>query len=399
MSNIDVAKAIPIRHNVSIRVFDESSGKLLSSHTGHNAATNSMVTGIAHYLTGDGVLNQGYSMLSRYVPKYISLGTMGLINQDQDSEGLPAGIGVISYKDEYDDPDIEEAHRFIDYITQTPGYGADGYDINQNNNREFLGLGPAYDIRTSTIQKEILQKGDINFDGKVDIEDLLILVDYDCGRLGRSLTDKELSVADIDNDGQVGHSDIAMIRDCIEGKISLKQLGTVEYAPKTAPVINCELISDSFPRSMISFRDIVPEYESEYPQTIDVVFSAMISTGALSAFKEKDRDYIFITEAGLWSQKDYVDGGDNGLLAGYRIAPPNDNNWKMAEWDTSTGEYYDTEECKKNRRILKQNIIKVGRNQVVQVIWKVQLGGMDQLGKLISLYPHYSPSLRWVKWE
>lgn len=125
----------------------------------------------------------------------------------------------------------------------------------------------------------------------------------------------------------------------------------------------------------------------------------MISTGALSAFKEKDRDYIFITEAGLWSQKDYIDGGDNGLLAGYRIAPPNDNNWKMAEWDPTTRTYYDTEECKKNRRILKQNIIKVGRNQVVQVIWKVQLGGMDQLGKLISLYPHYSSSLRWVKWE
>ena len=61
MSNIDVAKAIPIRHNVSIRVFDESTGKLISSHTGHNAATNSMVTGIAHYLTGDGVLNQGYA--------------------------------------------------------------------------------------------------------------------------------------------------------------------------------------------------------------------------------------------------------------------------------------------------------------------------------------------------
>lgn len=399
MSNIDVAKAIPIRHNVSIRVFDESSGKLISSHTGHNAATNSMVTGIAHYLTGDGVLNQGYSMLSRYVPKYISLGTMGLINQDQDSEGLPAGVGVISYKNEYEDPDMEEAHRFIDYIMQTPGYGADGYDVNQNNNREFTGLGPAYDLRTASVQKEVLQKGDINFDGKVDINDLLILVDYDCERLGRSLTDKEIAVADIDNDGKIGHSDISMIRDCIEGKLSLQKLGTVEYAPKTSPVINCELISDAFPRSMISFRDIVPEYESEYPQTIDVVFSAMISTGALSAFRESDRDYIFITEAGLWSQKDYKYGGDNGLLAGYRIAPPNDNNWKMAEWDPIKRTYYDTEECKKNRKILKQNIIKVGRNQVVQVIWKVQLGGMDQLGKLISLYPHYSSSLKWVKWE
>ena len=52
-----------------------------------------------------------------------------------------------------------------------------------------------------------------------------------------------------------------------------------------------------------------------------------------------------------------------------------------------------------NSRILKENIIRVGRNQIVQVIWKVQLGGMDQLGKLASLYPHYSPNLKWIFWE
>lgn len=400
LSTLDLAKKISIRHNVSIRVLDEN-GQVISEHTGHNAATNSMITGVAHYLTGDGVLNQGYHMLSQYVPQYISLGTMGLINQDEDADGLPAGVGAISYKDTCDDPDIEEIYRFIDYITQAPGYGADGYDVNQNNNRTFLGLGPKFEDRGEglPIESEIIQKGDVNFDGKVDLADLLFLVDYDCGRLGRNLSQKEIIAGDIDGDGVIGHSDIAKIRDYIEGKISLSELGTAEYVSKNLPVINCELISDSFPRSMISFRDIVPEYESEFPQTVDVVFSAMISTGALAAFREPDRDYIFITECGLWSRPDHVEGGDNGLLAGYRIVPPNTNNWKMAEWNPDTQKYFDSDECKQNRRILKENIIRVGRNQIVQVIWKVQLGGMDQLGSLLSLYPHYSTSLRWMFWE
>lgn len=143
----NIAKRIPIQHNVSIRVIDPISGKVVSSHTGHNAATNSLLTGVAHYLTGDGVLNQGYHMLSSYIPRYISLGTMGLISQDCDESGLPTGIGNVSYQDKYpDDPDIEEAHRFVDYLTQVPGYGADGYDPNENNGRPFLGLGPVLQI-------------------------------------------------------------------------------------------------------------------------------------------------------------------------------------------------------------------------------------------------------------
>ena len=71
----------------------------------------------------------------------------------------------------------------------------------------------------------------------------------------------------------------------------------------------------------------------------------------------------------------------------------------MAEWDTQRHVYFDSPECKENRRILKQNIIKVKRNQIVQVVWKIQIGGMDQLGGIMSLYPHYSPTLKWINWE
>lgn len=268
MDILAASKDLGIKNNVSFRVLDANTHEVIQEHIGHNAATNSMLTGIAHYLIGDGVLNQGSYMLSNYVPKYISLGTMGLLNQDEDDSGLPVGIGIT---------EADETSRFIDYMSQAPGYGADGYDQYENNNRGFFGLGPAY----------------------------------------------------------------------------------------TAGVpIKCELISSSFPRTPVSFRDVVPETESELPETIDVVFSAMISTGALAQFRGGN-DYIFITEAGLWSKPDWSDGSNNGLLAGYRIAPPNQDNWDM-----TIGE---------NRDILKQQILRVGINQVVQIIWKIQIGAIKQM--------------------
>lgn len=298
------AKRIDMRHNVSIRVLDEVTGKVVSEHTGHNASTNSMLTGIAHYLSGDGVLSQS-DILSRWIPKYISVGTMGLINQEEDEFGLPAGIGTISGSEEV---------RFNQYITEAPGFGADGYDVTLNNNRKWMGLGPAF----------------------ADRED-------------------------------------------------------------TNHTTNCELVSASFPRATITYRDIIPETESEYPKTIDVVLSAFVPTGALAQFREPDKDYVFITEAGLWATNQWQEGGDNGLLAGYRIAPPNESNWDMTKPE--------------NRQILKENIIKVKKNQVVQIVWKLQLGGIDQFGgveKLVSdfkaitwqEFPSLNPeySLRYEIW-
>lgn len=314
------SRHITMNHNVTIVVRDAGTMKIRTAHVGHNAATNGLLTGIAHYLTGDGVLNQGWHMLSNYVPKYISLGTMGLINQEEDEFGLPAGIGVI---------DGDELTRFEDYMLQTPGYGADGYDGNLNNGRKYLGLGPVFANRDDT-----------------------------------------------------------------------------------SHTINCELISNTFPRASISFREIVPEIEAEFPETIDVVFSAMISVGALSQFREEGKNYLFITEAGLWSRQDWVSGGDNGLLAGYRIAPTDRVNWGMTP-DSITQEAIDDYVSKHgeittgdpaevvsayNRDLLKRSIIRVNSNQVVQVIWKIQLGGLEQLIGVEDIYGT-SGKLYWYKWD
>lgn len=267
----NIAKRISAENNVCIRVLDSRSGIVLSEHHGHNSATNTMLLGIAHYLKGDGVLNQGHEMLSSFVPRYISLGTMGLINQDSDSDGLPLGIGVSETKNPDETDEEYEIRRFKEYMEQIPGYGADGYNSAQNNGRLAFGLGPMY-------------------------------------------------------------------------------LDTA---------VKCELISATFGRSPITYRTILPESQSELPETIDVVFSAMISTGALAQFRGEN-DYVFITETGMWSKKNWENTSQNGLVAGYRIVPPNEDNYDM--------------ESAENRQILRQNILRVGKNQIVQIIWKIQLG-------------------------
>lgn len=265
-----------INYNVTLRAIDRYTHQVASEITGHNTATNTLVTGIGHYLKGDGVLNQGYEMLSQFIPRYISLGTMGLLNQDADENGLPTGIGVTPKQAGETDEEFE-IRRYVDYMNTLPGYGADGYDPNQNNNRAYLGLGPMF----------------------------------------------------------------------------------------SGTAVNCELISPSFPRAQITYRQILPEMQSEIPQTIDIVFSAFISTGALKQFRG-DNDYVFITECGLWASKDWISAAGNGLLAGYRLIPPNDDERDMT--------------VPENREILRRNILRVGKNQIVQVIWKIQVGAMDQFG-------------------
>ena len=340
------AKQMAIEHNVTFNVIDVNTGKIVQTHEGHNAATNTLLTGIAHYLVGDGVYNQAYDMLSDYLPRFISLGTMGLFTQAADEKGLPLGLGAdddtlsgYDYdgnKQYYGDPQTE---RLCHYIAQCPGFGADGYDVSENNDRPYLGLGPKYDDRISD------------------------------------------------------------------------------------EPVNCELIDDNFPRVAIALRDIVPESEAEIPKTIDIIYSGMISTGALAQFRGlnsdlSERTYLFITEAGLWSKRNWVDGGDNGLLAGYRIVPPNQSNWDLGTY--VEGQYSDPDiestwvpahfeldpndpvhasKQKENQEILRKNILRVNKNQVVQVIWKIQIGGLEQLGGMSELYPSLDNSLIWHIWD
>jgi hypothetical protein len=207
---------------------------------------------------------------------------MGLLNQDQTENGLPAGIGVTPQQEGESDEDFE-VRRYKEYMEQLPGYGADGYSSAQNNGREYFGLGPMFSVSA----------------------------------------------------------------------------------------VKCELITPAYPRAPITYRAVLPEAESELPETMDIIFSAYISTGSLAKFRGNN-DYLFITEVGMWGSRTYKNTDENGLLAAYRIVPPNSENYDM--------------ENPANRSILQQNILRVGRNQIVQVIWKIQLGSVEQFGGYVEAY-------------
>lgn len=285
-----VEQRVKLVHNVSFNIYDEITGKLVNHTEGHNMATNSMLLGVSHFLTGDGVYNQGWDLLRDYVPQYISLGTMGIRSQEEDENGCPKDLGNL----ETDDDELQ----CISFMNQAPGFGADGYDSDDNNQRKYFGLGPVFADR-----------------------------------------------------------------------------------PDRTKTIDCELITDSFPRSAITYREIVPETDAEIPRTLDVVLSALIPVGALAQCREKDKDYIFITEAGLWSKPLWEDSDSNGLLAGYRMAPPDEANWDM--------------KVEANRKLLRKSILRVEANQIVQVIWKIQLGSIKEFGGWDNLIK----SLKWIEWN
>jgi hypothetical protein len=337
--------SLPAYNNVMINVIDRATGKIVQSHIGHNECTNSMLIGVAHYLCGDGVLNQAYdnSVLSAYVPKYISLGTMGLLSQEADANGYPKYIGDTNNGehitiDNYPTDKATLGKLYDDYASKRPGFGADGYDGVLNNGRQYFGLGRVYTT--------------------------------------------------IDNS------------------------------------IDCELIAPNFPRAKITHREIVFADKSEQVKTVDLVFSAMVSVGSLAQFRG-DNDYVFITECGLWSdtpqwtlntvdieghKKSYYSIPDfwssdttihsNGLLAGYRMVPTSTSSRYFTKqsvkqagivnpYDTQdptletlkTIEQIDaeaTEIANANIDELKQSILRVGPNQVVQIVWKIQLGDVTQ---------------------
>lgn len=314
--NLNIARSIRAEHNVTLRVVDAKTGRVIQAHTGHNSATNSLLLGVGYFLNGEGVLNQGDAMLRNYIPQYISLGTMGLCGQGQTSDGLPTDIGGPASED--------EETRYTRYMNQCPGFGADGYDSTSNNGRDYFGLGLPYTDYVSTLSYVI---GDeVTYNGNL----------YQCTSV----------------DPVTGTFD--------PSKWQLKlDLNTVGF----------EAVSPTHLRAKISYRNVVPEGYAEKSNTIDVVFGALISTGALAQFRSNN-DYIFITEAGLWSNPQWTDGGENGLLAGYRIIPPDDTNRDMS--------------VEANRRILQHNILRVGVNQVVQVIWKIQLGAVPDVTTSIS---------------
>lgn len=480
---LDIVKRLDVKQNVTIRVIDEPTGKVVQEHIGHNAATNSLLTGIAHYLMGDGVLNQGSDTLSMWVPQYISLGTMGLTSQESETitvDGqqfiVPKGIGYTPVAPEEatdEEKELNAQLRFTEYINQAPGFGADGYDNNSNNNREWFGLGYPYSLKPDTLKQNFYtwDGSETTFTLSEEPVEIISATLFTGGVVDQDISDTKVERRVLPSSLYSVKGNKIHFNQYPDTSIPETSRLAVIYTYKDSEAVNCELLQvklDKFNnivpetlRSKITFRDLVPEIQSEVPNTLDVIYSAFVSVGALKAYRG-DNDYIYITEAGLWSKPNYSDSGDNGLLAGYRIMPSDDEvNILGAEISlTSTGaadydllggddepldiisidsitcddvvipdDYYSFKTTisattlsfdkdhipeagstliivyrsgdvsgtwkdmtiKENRQKVQQSIIRVGTNQIAQIVWKIQLGGLEQLNGLRYLYPPQYP--------
>jgi hypothetical protein len=473
MDALEIAKRLDLKQNVTIRVIEEATNKVVCEHVGHNAATNSLLTGIAHYLLGDGTLNQGSDMLTTWVPQYISLGTMGLTSQDSETYlddeldmevTVPAGIGVtLPAPDNATDEEksLNAKLRFTEYLNQCPGFGADGYDINTNNDREYFGLGLPYDERP-TMQKQDFFSGDgsnRSFTVSTTPTSIVSVTIYPDGVVNQDIHDTSVVRQVLPSGDYHLENDTVVIEDNVSAPVAGSRIAII-YTVDATEAATCELIDSTSLRSKINFRNIIPEVQSEIPGTLDIIFSAFISTGQLSKYRG-DNDYIYITEAGLWSKPSYNNSGDNGLLAGYRIMPSDDQvntlgvedqfnaDGTTTEFTLSknaiqidsvtldnviipTSEYTLDAEANKlvfteqaptsgtlivvyrtgdmtgtwkdmsisdNRRLVQKSIIRIGEGQVAQIIWKLQLGGLEQLDGLRYLYPSQYPEDVWIVWN
>lgn len=484
---LDILKRLDVKQNVTIRIIDEPTGKVVQEHIGHNAATNSLLTGIAHYLMGDGVLNQGSDTLMLWVPQYISLGTMGLTSQDSETitvDGdeyiVPVGIGSTPIAPDTateQEKELNAQLRYSEYINQAPGFGADGYDGNTNNDREWFGLGYPYSLKPNKLVQDFYNAGETSYVltntpisiDKSSIISVTVYPDHEApdhtiipGVVNQDIHDTSVirSVVSVDDYNLEYVSDTGYVLTLTKGDTYTGRIAVI-YMVDSGDAANCELISAKVDsdnkivpltlRSKITYRDLVPEIASEVPNTLDVVYSAMVSTGALKDYRG-DNNYIYITEAGLWSKPYYSDSGDNGLLAGYRIMPTDDEAAEVGVQDIFHGDgtktswvfnehalaitsvtvndtivtnydldkdtnsivfteapangstiivvYQTTNSWKdmtnpENRRKVQQNILRIGVNQVAQIVWKIQLGGLEQLNGLRYIYPSQYPEEVW----
>jgi hypothetical protein len=273
---------------------------------------------------------------------------MGLTSQESEtlSDGsiVPKALGYTPVAPESATPTEKELNarlRFTEYLNQTPGFGADGYDDNSNNDREWFGLGYPYTLKPDALTQDFYNAGQTSYDltsipltgDKNSIISVTVypptetqpnpVINQDIH--DTSVTRQVISVEkyDVQMNGNNEYKLLLTDGASYQGRIA------VIYTIDSADATNCELVKAKIEngsivpltlRSKISYRSLVPEFQSEVPNTLDVIYSAMVSTGALKDYRG-DNDYVYITEAGLWSNSTYTDSGDNGLLAGYRLMP------------------------------------------------------------------------------
>jgi hypothetical protein len=488
-------------NNVTIKVIDEATGCVVQKHSGQNSVTTTLLEGIAHYLQGYGLDNQG-ALLKNHLPRFISIGTMGLNGYKEENGNIiqlaqqfeidnepvddintihfPADIptrkivpllssidgGDLLYCEStptfpipisIDDPDnsvFKIPKR--NYFTYAPGFDADIRAEDRlweldNNERPVSGIGRPFAqhvadfvvgldyVEPTTVRIQATSTAtnlQVQSTAQFRVDDILryrladgtvstnshtrVITNIDrnfntitvaSGSWGRALPigtiifiqtadgKENYRIQSTNNHACQQDENCTCSCPCCSGH-------NLESSPVPTPLpLECELVTHQFNRAKIQARRAFYPLSrtdgmntAETIRSIDVVYTALISLGALQAFRGNN-DYIFITECGLWGNRWNGEKYPNSslippllrnrykapadMLAGYRAFPaewsPQDLTDNM--WDTSfAGNQVLVTAAQRYRRRMRQlqrSIPRVGKGQVVQVEWKIQLLALD----------------------
>ena len=104
-------------------------------------------------------------------------------------------------------------------------------------------------ISGTTTKTITLEVGDINFDGKIDLQDYTMLANYtaegdNADKLHWKATKKQLAVMDINKDGVINTDDAILLSKFINKESTTPSLGTVQYTYETETDTNINNVSN-----------------------------------------------------------------------------------------------------------------------------------------------------------
>ena len=119
-----------------------------------------------------------------------------------------------------ENPTELEGVTYINTANGTSGLPVvQGCSWKANHNRTDDPLGRDRAKLFAEIGAEVLL-GDVDQNGEIDLDDVLLLIDYTLGREGAALTEAQLQAADVDQNGEIDLDDALLIIDYTRGVVS-----------------------------------------------------------------------------------------------------------------------------------------------------------------------------------
>lgn len=229
----------------------------------------------------------------------------------------------------------------------------------------LAGSLPAYAAdHTDSVQTQEILAGDINHDGDVNIQDLMLCLNHVSQK--SLLTGNELSVADVDESGNVNIQDLMLLLNYVSGKSDVKLGHNYELTKSEKATCVKEGYEEyTCTRCGDSYKTELPVVAHDYDKTVEVNrVESTCATKGYVGYKCKNCDDILKEELPLDSSK------HNYVLTGSDLTY---NYYQCSGCGDSYQEYND-----------KEYTIDLGNGQTTTVIGHYDVAMAQRIGELVN---------------